>query len=462
MSTIEIPLLVPSSSMTTVSSTNTGSTATTSTEHKLYPQRWIIMVLFMLYTINGGMQWIQFSIINDIVVKYYSVSPTTVEWTSNIFPLSYILCIVPSLHVLERIGIRNMMLIATTGTFTGAWIKVFSVAPNRFYLVLLGQAFQAIFENCTFAIAARFTAVWFGAKEISIAGALALFGDQVGGAIGFKLPSLMIHDNSNTAVIEDGLRRMHCSIAALSTLVLLLIITFFKEKPPLPSSVAQTLQNKVKTEPVLKKLKYILEQPSFILILLSYGLCIGAFNAFAVLLNQTVLNHFPGHDEAVGNIGFVLMLAGMAGSLILGYSLDKTHLFKENAAFVTICTTISVILFTCSLTIHDIRFVYGSAMLIGFFIQGFYSTGVQMAIEVTYPITEDVSSAIMMAFVHMVTLILTSGYGYAVKQYGDMKSNIGLICIFSLSATFALFIPPNLKRQKFEHSVEVEEIQEFL
>lgn len=72
------------------------------------------------------------------------------------------------------------MIIATTGTFVGAWVKVFSVAPNRFYLVFIGQAFQAIFENATFCIAARFTAVWFGAKEISIAGALALFGDQVG------------------------------------------------------------------------------------------------------------------------------------------------------------------------------------------------------------------------------------------------------------------------------------------
>lgn len=85
-----------------------------------------------------------------------------------------------------------------------------------------------------------------------------------------------------------------------------------------------------------------------------------------------------------------------------------------------------------------------------------------MAIEVTYPITEDISSAILMAFVHIISLTLTSVYGYAVKQYGDLKANIGLICIFSLSTTFALFIPPNLKRQKIEHSVQVEEIQEFL
>lgn len=85
-----------------------------------------------------------------------------------------------------------------------------------------------------------------------------------------------------------------------------------------------------------------------------------------------------------------------------------------------------------------------------------------MAIEVTYPVTEDVSSAMMILFVHVKSLILTSIYGYSVKHYGDLKSNIGLICIFVLSVIFALLIPANLKRQKIEHSLKADEIQEFL
>lgn len=71
------------------------------------------------------------------------------------------------------------MIIGTTGTFVGSWCKVFSVEPSRFHLVFIGQSLQAIFENITLSLAARFTAVWFGAKEISLAGSLALIGDQV-------------------------------------------------------------------------------------------------------------------------------------------------------------------------------------------------------------------------------------------------------------------------------------------
>lgn len=72
-----------------------------------------------------------------------------------------------------------MISIAGGGICVGAWIKLFSVAPDRFYLVLVGQTFEAVFTIFTFSLAARFTAVWFGAHEISRAGAFALVGDQV-------------------------------------------------------------------------------------------------------------------------------------------------------------------------------------------------------------------------------------------------------------------------------------------
>lgn len=54
-----------------------------------------------------------------------------------------------------------------------------SVAPDKFYVLMIGQTLLAIFSVFTFGIAARFTAIWFGKDEISQAGALALLGDQV-------------------------------------------------------------------------------------------------------------------------------------------------------------------------------------------------------------------------------------------------------------------------------------------
>lgn len=79
-----------------------------SVEHKLYKKRWIILGIFVVYAINGGIQWVQFSIINDLIKKYYGVSATQVEWTTNIFLLSYVVFIIPSLSLMDKVvSIRN-------------------------------------------------------------------------------------------------------------------------------------------------------------------------------------------------------------------------------------------------------------------------------------------------------------------------------------------------------------------
>lgn len=64
-------------------------------------------------------------------------------------------------------------------TCLGSWLKLFSVVPDRFYVAFIAQTMEAIPAVFTYGLAARFTADWFGIHEISRAGALAIFGDQV-------------------------------------------------------------------------------------------------------------------------------------------------------------------------------------------------------------------------------------------------------------------------------------------
>lgn len=44
---------------------------------------------------------------------------------------------------------------------------------------MIGQTLTAVVYVVNFGLAARFSALWFGANEISLAGSLALIGDQV-------------------------------------------------------------------------------------------------------------------------------------------------------------------------------------------------------------------------------------------------------------------------------------------
>lgn len=66
------------------------------TEHYIvYKTRWIVLALYSLYCTVNALQWLQYSIIADVIVEYYQVSYTAVNWTSIVYMLAYVLTILP-------------------------------------------------------------------------------------------------------------------------------------------------------------------------------------------------------------------------------------------------------------------------------------------------------------------------------------------------------------------------------
>ena len=62
----------------------------------------------------------------------------------------------------------------------GAWIKVASVSPDRFWVTFLGQFIVAISQVFILGVPPRLAAVWFGPTQVSTACAIGVFGNQVG------------------------------------------------------------------------------------------------------------------------------------------------------------------------------------------------------------------------------------------------------------------------------------------
>ena len=71
-------------------------------ECKLYKRRWPILALFVLYSTSNAFQWIQYSIINNIIVRYYDVTTFSVDWTSMIYMVLYIPLIFPAAWILDK------------------------------------------------------------------------------------------------------------------------------------------------------------------------------------------------------------------------------------------------------------------------------------------------------------------------------------------------------------------------
>lgn len=72
-------------------------------EYKLYKKRWLMMGIFMLYAFNAAVQWAEFTIISNLIQKYYNVPATLVEWTSIMFSFSYVIFVFPSMFIINKV-----------------------------------------------------------------------------------------------------------------------------------------------------------------------------------------------------------------------------------------------------------------------------------------------------------------------------------------------------------------------
>lgn len=71
-------------------------------KYSVYKSRWVMLVLFVIYSASNSLQWTQYTIIQDIVVKYYDVPSTVVSWTSMVYMITYVPLIFPASWLLDK------------------------------------------------------------------------------------------------------------------------------------------------------------------------------------------------------------------------------------------------------------------------------------------------------------------------------------------------------------------------
>ncbi len=144
---------------------------------QVYVKRWIILATFCLVSLLSAFNWIEYGIIQDVVIAFYNESlpeePAArydaVNWLSMVYMLCYIPLVFPAMFLLERKGLRLSCILGALLTTVGAAIKVAGVQPNLFAVAMLGQTICAIAQAFTLGVPARLSALWFGPNEIGLA-----------------------------------------------------------------------------------------------------------------------------------------------------------------------------------------------------------------------------------------------------------------------------------------------------
>lgn len=175
-------------------------TLETKQDYKVYKKRFLILLIFSLYSMTNAFQWIQYSIVATIIAPYYNVSYVAINLTSLVYMVLYIpgkswfliifyniwlkqiflfLGILPASWILSKKGLRFCVCLGALGNCLGAFIKCFSTNPDQFWLLMIGQSIVGVSQLFILNLPPNLSAVWFPENEVSSATAFGVFGNQV-------------------------------------------------------------------------------------------------------------------------------------------------------------------------------------------------------------------------------------------------------------------------------------------
>ncbi|XP_045044440.2 choline/ethanolamine transporter FLVCR1 [Desmodus rotundus] len=415
----------------------------------LSARRFVVLLIFSLYSLVNAFQWIQYSIISNVFEGFYGVSSLHIDWLSMVYMLAYVPLIFPATWLLDTRGLRLTAMLGSGLNCLGAWIKCGSVQQHLFWVTMLGQSLCSVAQVFILGLPSRIASVWFGPKEVSTACATAVLGNQLGTAVGFLLPPVLVpNTQNNTDLLAHNISTMFYGTSAVATLLFVLTVIAFKEKPNYPPSQAQAaLQDGPPGEYSYKKsIRNLFKNIPFVLLLISYGIMTGAFYSVSTLLNQMILTYHEGEEVNAGRIGLTLVVAGMVGSILCGLWLDYTKTYKQTTLLVYILSFFGMIIFTFTLDLGHIVLVFVTAGVLGFFMTGYLPLGFEFAVEITYPESEGTSSGLLNAAAQIFGILFTLAQGKLTSDYNPKAGNIFLCVWMFVGIVLTALIKSDLRR----------------
>lgn len=431
-------------------------------ETKLYLKRFAVLTVFSLYSLVNAFQWIQYSIITNVFTRFYGVTNDKIDWLSIVYMVAYVPLIFPATWLLDRKGLRLTALLGSGLNCAGAWLKCASVRSDLFGVTVTAQVICSIAQVFILGLPSRVASVWFGPSEVSTACATAVLGNQLGTAIGFLLPPVLVPNTPDDQdLTAHNIKIMFYGTAAVSTGLFLLALLVIKDRPPQPPSQAQAvLSDSLPEDYSYRQSIYnLIKNKAFVLLLISYGILTGSFYSVSTLLNQMITACYENQELNAGRIGLTLVVAGMVGSILCGLWLDHTKTYKMTTLIVYFLSFVGMIVFTFTLNLDNIYLVFFTAGILGFFMTGYLPLGFEFGVEITYPESEGTSSGLLNAFAQIFGIIFTLIQGKLTTDHGPLAGNLFLSAWIFLGIILTGAIKSELKRHNVNMGVESKDLQ---
>lgn len=398
--------------------------------------------LFCGLTMASALVWSTPQPVTDSFRQFYSVSNFAVNSLSMVYMLTYVLGLLPASYVLGNLGTRVTLLFGAAFTVLGASIRAIPLPLQHpsFVPVAIGQTLAGIGQCFTLGAPPQIAAIWFPPSERGKATAVGTVANALGSVLSFAIGPPLALDIPMLLLTNSAV----CSV------VCLLILALFRERPPLPPTVAQSQETFE-----LRDFFSLLKDTQFMLLALGTGFALGSFWAIPTMLAQSIVPQGYSETDA-GNLGMVLIGAGLVGSFAAGFLLDllpRWHKFL----IVTAGTSglLAMIAYTLSMVPGGIIPLYIAVAVLGMSLSALIPLSMEAAAECAFPLPEPVTAGVLCAVANAGALLLTAGMSLMQNSTtGDtVMSNWFATIVLGISVALLVVWRFNRKRSTREASI---------
>ena len=259
--------------------------------------------------------------------------------------------------------------------------------------------------------------------------------NPLGVAIGFILPAIIVTSKKSKSEIV----MLMLIEAIICSVVCVLCILFFRNKPSKPPSVSAGEDR----EEFWASFKESFSNKSFLYLLLAFSMVQGALNSLATLIDLISRPYgFSSFDNSV--FGGLLILCGLIGAGVVSTIVTVTHKYKVTFIVISLFTLATFIGFIFTLNFRSMVISSIAVGLVGLTLTPTLPISYEYGIELTYPVGEAMTGGILNSGGQIIG-IAEVGLAYLLA---NSPVTICLICAagIAIGAVAVIFTKEDLRR----------------
>jgi len=348
--------------------------------YKLYGYRWVVLGVFMFINLTIQMLWITYAPITGPAASYYGVSDLQIGLLAMTFMIAFIPLSIPVSWVIDTYGFR--IAVSIGAVLMGIFGLVRGFAGADYTLVLWSTIGIAVAQPFLLNAWTTVPAKWFPVEFRATAVGMVTLANLIGTALGMVLTPALIESMSIAQV-----QLIYGGITAFSSV---LFIVLAREAPPTPPYTPGEETRAL----MLDGLKHAVKIKPFWWYLIASFIGLGIFNGLTTWIEAIIRPRGFTPNDA-GTLGALMVAGGLVGAIVLPAMSDKQRKRQRflMIAFVGAVPGLLGLTFATSGAL-----LFGSAIVLGFFLVSAMPIGMQYAAEITYPTPEGTSNGLIQLF----------------------------------------------------------------